>query len=153
MFKGPVDVICDPPFKEIVVENCNSERNGSRDVKWASIYRVACLINDTLEGLKGVTVVNRTAHSTNVGSLEIMSALLSCRLLFDKLKGPALPVKKNSNCFLAYDTPRPPMSVNKKIQPSRSSRLAGYRQHIYECIVLLYILRSHVLFNNPAPIA
>ena len=108
MFKGPVDVICDPPLKEVVVENCNSERNGSRDVKWASIYRVACPINDTLEGLKGVTVVNRTVHSTNVGSLEIMPALLSCRLLFDKLKGPALPVKKNSNCFLAYDTPGHP---------------------------------------------
>ena len=25
-FKGTVDVICDPPFKEVVIENCNSER-------------------------------------------------------------------------------------------------------------------------------
>ena len=32
------------------------------------------------------------------------------------------------------------MSVHKKIQPNRSSRLAGYTQHIYiyECLVLLY---------------
>ena len=36
----------------------------------------------------------------------------------------------------------PPMSVHKKIQPNRSSRLAGYREHIYiyECLVLLYRL-------------
>ena len=32
------------------------------------------------------------------------------------------------------------MSVHKKIQPNRSSRLAGYREHIYECLVLLYRL-------------
>ena len=30
------------------------------------------------------------------------------------------------------------MSVHKKFQPNRSSRLAGYTQHIYECLVLLY---------------
>ena len=48
--------------------------------------------------------------------------------------------KKISNVFLAYVTPRPPMSVHKKIQPNRSSRLAGYREHIYECLVLLYRL-------------
>ena len=34
--------------------------------------------------------------------------------------------------------PRPPMSVHKKFQPYRSSCLAGYREHIYECLVLLY---------------
>ena len=39
--------------------------------------------------------------------------------------------------FLAYITHRPPMSVHNKIQPNRSSRLAGYREHIYECLVLL----------------
>ena len=33
--------------------------------------------------------------------------------------------------ILAYITPRPPMSVHNKFQPIRSSRLAGYRQHIY----------------------
>ena len=68
--------------------------------------------------------------------------------------GPALPVenkilkkifekilkKKIFNFFLAYIPPRPPMSVHKKIQPNRSSRLAGYREHIYECLVLLYRL-------------
>ena len=30
------------------------------------------------------------------------------------------------------------MSVDKKNQPNRSSRLAGYTQHIYECLILLY---------------
>ena len=60
------------------------------------------------------------------------------------MKGPALPVekkilkKKNFEFFLAYNTPRPPLSVQKKFQPNRSSRLAGYREHIYECFVLLY---------------
>ena len=34
--------------------------------------------------------------------------------------------------------PRPPLSVHKKFQPNRSSRLAGYREHINECLVLLY---------------
>jgi len=33
--------------------------------------------------------------------------------------------------FLACNTPRPPMSVHKKFQPNRSSRLASYTQHIY----------------------
>ena len=32
------------------------------------------------------------------------------------------------------------MSVSKKIQPNRSSRLAGYTQHLYECLVKLYRL-------------
>ena len=40
--------------------------------------------------------------------------------------------------FLAYITPRPSLSVHKKFQPNRCSRLAGYREHIYECLVLLY---------------
>ena len=35
----------------------------------------------------------------------------------------------NLDIFFAYDTPRPPMSVYKKIQPNESSRLAGYTQH------------------------
>ena len=46
--------------------------------------------------------------------------------------------KKFFEICLAYVTPRPPMSVHKKIQPNRSSRLAGYREHIYERLVLLY---------------
>ena len=32
------------------------------------------------------------------------------------------------------------MSVLKKFQPIRSSRLAGCREQKYECLVLLYIL-------------
>ena len=47
-------------------------------------------------------------------------------------------LKKNFEFFLTYVTPRPPMSVHKKFQPNRSSRLAGYREHLYECLVLLY---------------
>ena len=30
------------------------------------------------------------------------------------------------------------MSVRKKVQSIRSSRLAGYRQHVYKCLVLLF---------------
>ena len=39
---------------------------------------------------------------------------------------------------LAYNTPQPPKSVHKKCQPNRFCRLAGFTQHIYECLVLLY---------------
>ena len=39
--------------------------------------------------------------------------------------------KKYISIFLAFNIPRPPRSVHKKFQPIRSSRLAGYRQHIY----------------------
>ena len=52
--------------------------------------------------------------------------------------------RKNKNCgkkvyfyFLAFITPRLPMSVQKKFQPIRSSRFAGYREHIHECLVLV----------------
>ena len=47
-------------------------------------------------------------------------------------------LKKKFRIFLAYVTPRPPLSVHNKFQPNRSSRLAGYREHIYEFLVLLY---------------
>ena len=54
--------------------------------------------------------------------------------------------------FLAYVTPRLPMSVHKKCKPIRSSRLAAYREHIYECLVLLYryiicILDNFLIIN------
>ena len=48
--------------------------------------------------------------------------------------------KKKFRIFFAYNTPRPPLSVQKKFQPNRSSRLAGYREHIYECLVLYRLL-------------
>ena len=48
--------------------------------------------------------------------------------------------KKNFLDFFSLYHPRPPLSVQKKIQPNRSSRLAGYRLHIYKCLVLLYRL-------------
>ena len=44
--------------------------------------------------------------------------------------------------FLAYVTPRPPLSVHKKFQPNQSSRLADYREHIHKCLVLLYKVTS-----------
>jgi len=47
--------------------------------------------------------------------------------------------------FLAYNTPRPPMSVHKKIKSNRSSRLAGYKQHAFECLVLLYRSNTQII--------
>ena len=46
--------------------------------------------------------------------------------------------KKNFGFFLACFSLRPPMSVHKKCQPNRSSHSAGYKEHIYDCLVLLY---------------
>jgi len=46
--------------------------------------------------------------------------------------------EKKNQIFLAFVTPRLPMSVTKKFQPILSSRLAGYRENIYECLVLFY---------------
>ena len=40
--------------------------------------------------------------------------------------------------FLALNTPRPLMSVHKKNQPIRSSRLPGYRQDIYMNVLFYY---------------
>ena len=37
--------------------------------------------------------------------------------------------------FLAFVTPRLPMSFHTKVQSIRSSRLAGYRGHITQCLV------------------
>ena len=47
--------------------------------------------------------------------------------------------KKNNfkNYFLAFVTPRVPMTAYKKFQPIRSSRSAGYTAHICESLVLL----------------
>ena len=66
--------------------------------------------------------------------------MVLCKLIVDNtnsLKGPALLVKKNY-IYFAFNTARTPISVHKKFQPIRSSRLAGYKQHISECFVLLY---------------
>ena len=43
---------------------------------------------------------------------------------------------------LAYNTPRPPMSVHKKNQPSQSSRLAAIRNiyvYTYAYVLFYYI--------------
>jgi len=48
-------------------------------------------------------------------------------------------VEKKIEFYLSlYKTPWPPMSVHKKFEPIWFSRLAGYTQQIYECLVLLY---------------
>ena len=44
------------------------------------------------------------------------------------------PCKKSFELFFILK----PLSVRKKFQPIRSSHLAGQREHIYECLVLLY---------------
>ena len=46
-------------------------------------------------------------------------------------KGKKLNVFLNQ-FFLAYSTPRSPMRVQNNSQPIQSSRLAGYREHLYE---------------------
>ncbi len=55
-------------------------------------------------------------------------------------------IKKNLNflMFMAYNTPWPPMSVHKKFQPIWFSRLAGYREHVYKCLVLLFRISSNM---------
>jgi len=47
--------------------------------------------------------------------------------------------ENNFNFFSVYVTPGLPMSGNKKCHPIRSSRLAGYKEHLYECLVLIMI--------------
>ena len=64
------------------------------------------------------------------------------KIIFEK----KILTKKFSNFFLAFNTLRPPMSIHKKFQPNQSSRLTGYREHIYECLVLLY--RFDVFVNS-----
>ena len=48
--------------------------------------------------------------------------------------------EKMSN-FLAYNTPRPPMSVHKNFQPNRPSRTdwAENKHHIYTNVLFYYI--------------
>ena len=94
-------------------------------------------INKKLFSYKeGVEDFNMNVFDTSLLDSELISIILY------KLKGPALPVEKkifkkknlkqkNFEFFLAYVKPRPPLSVHKKNQPILSSRLAGYRQHIY----------------------
>ena len=46
-------------------------------------------------------------------------------------------VEKKSNLF-SLCQPQATMNATKKCQTIQSSRLGGYREHIYECLVLLY---------------
>ena len=47
-------------------------------------------------------------------------------------------ILKKELIFLAFVNPGIPLGFLKKYQPIRTSRLAGYREPIYECPVLLY---------------
>ena len=53
-------------------------------------------------------------------------------------RGKKIEIK--NSIFLTYNTLRPPMSVHKKFQPNRSSRLAGYTQHIFKCFIIVLLL-------------
>ena len=48
--------------------------------------------------------------------------------------------------FFVYDTPRIPMGSLEKCQPIRPSRLAVYREHIYECLVYYIDRRYQISF-------
>ena len=48
--------------------------------------------------------------------------------------------KKIQILFVAYVIPSLPMSVHKKFCSIRYSRLAGFREHTFECLVLFYRL-------------
>ena len=68
--------------------------------------------------------------------------------LYTSWTSPALPVEKKIRTFSAFDTPGHPWVSTKKIQPIRSSRLAGYTQHIYIRMsgFIIKILRDIKLF-------
>ena len=51
--------------------------------------------------------------------------------------------KKISNFSLAKNNPRPLMSVHKKFQPNRSSRLAGCRQQVLISVCLFACMSDH----------
>ena len=56
-------------------------------------------------------------------------------LLYVKLaEGPGVARKKNLKTKFENKILKPPMSVHQKFQPIRSSRMAGYTLHIYECL-------------------
>ena len=56
------------------------------------------------------------------------------------LKKEGKNFEKKTSYFLAYTTPWPPMSVHKKYQPNRSSRLASYTYR-YANVLFYYIDR------------
>ena len=79
-------------------------------------------------------------------------------LIRHQLKCPALVVEKKKKkkkfdfvTFVTFVNPRIPLSSLKKIQPIRSSRLAGQREHIYEGLVLLLRLLI-TLWDLVAPV-
>ena len=59
--------------------------------------------------------------------------------------------KLKKKFFFKPITPPANHECPQKIQPNRSSRLAGYRQHLYkyECLVLLYRYVSSMLQGVP----
>ena len=92
-----------------------------------------------------IPTVPTNQSAANVGVL--VNALLHIYVLFyyiDSLaEGPGIARGKKIwtkfRFILAYNTPRLPMSVHEKLQLNRSSRLAGYWQHIYTNVLFYYI--------------
>ena len=58
---------------------------------------------------------------------------------------------KKIEFFKRMSTPSHPCVSTKKIQPIRSSRLAGQREHTYECLVFyidnVYSIKIHISFQ------
>ena len=56
-------------------------------------------------------------------------------------------MRKKIEFYVAFVTHMQPMSVHKKYQPIRYSRLAGYRQHIYMNVLFYYIDKLLLSFS------
>ena len=85
---------------------------------------------------------NKTVHHTcGVSLREVFLGSIFVLAFYRKLaKVAALAVEKKKLekiIFLTYVTPEIPLSSLKKCPLIRSSRLAGYREHIFKCLVLL----------------
>ena len=68
---------------------------------------------------------------------------MSIVLLYTNRRARRCPWKFLKKKYLK-NIPWPLMSVHKNFEPNRSSRLAGYTQHKYECLVSLYKNRRYV---------
>ena len=89
------------------------KRDRRSNFKWPSIYCVLC------------------SNHNSALALNLVFYLKTNFFQLAEVPGVAHGNKKKF-------TPRLPMSVHKKFQSIRSSRLASFRDHMYECLVLLY---------------
>ena len=84
---------------------------------------------------------NKTVHHTcGVSLREVFLGSIFVLAFYRKLaKVAALAVEKKigKNHFFNLCYPEIPLSSLKKCPLIRSSRLAGYREHIFKCLVLL----------------